>query len=286
MARPFRLAEAYERGLTWRSLQSRRWRRVSVGTYVAASTRETVELRLLAVSLRLPPGCAFSGPTAAWLHDLESVPDAPIEVTAPAGLRISTRSGVRLRRMRLEPCEVEMRRGLTTTSPLRTLLDLGAQRDLTEAVVALDSGLHRGLIAASDLRAAAARLAGAKGSKRLRKAVAMADGASESPMETRLRVLLVLAGLPCPVVQAHLVDSDGVFVARVDLCYPTHRLCIEYDGGGHRENLVLDDRRQNRLVEEGYQILRFTASDVYTTPARVVALVREALRQPAVARFV
>ena len=52
---------------------------------------------------------------------------------------------------------------------------------------------------------------------------------------------------------------------------------IEYDGGTHRDSLVADNRRQNRLVNAGYRLLRFTAADVLSAPESVVSLVRGAL---------
>jgi very-short-patch-repair endonuclease len=54
-------------------------------------------------------------------------------------------------------------------------------------------------------------------------------------------------------------------------------LAVEYDGGNHRERMVEDNRRQNVLLNNGYQVLRFTAADVYTRPKVVVADVRAAL---------
>jgi very-short-patch-repair endonuclease len=96
-------------------------------------------------------------------------------------------------------------------------------------------------------------------------------------METRLRMLFVLAGLPKPKVQASLQDEHGSFAVGPDLYYPIHRLAIEYDGIVHRDTLAVDNRRQNRLLEAGYNILRFTAGDVLSTTTAVVALVRRAL---------
>ena len=62
--------------------------------------------------------------------------------------------------------------------------------------------------------------------------------------------------------------------------YPLHRLALEYDGSSHRENLTGDNRRQNRMVDAGYRLLRFTAADVLSAPYSVVALVRRALSEP------
>jgi very-short-patch-repair endonuclease len=96
-------------------------------------------------------------------------------------------------------------------------------------------------------------------------------------METRLRMLLVLARLPRPEAQVSLNDSNGRFLGRVDLYYPAQRLALEYDGGTHRTSLIEDDRRQNLLLNAGYHVLRFTVADIRETPDAVVRQVRAAL---------
>lgn len=100
-------------------------------------------------------------------------------------------------------------------------------------------------------------------------------------METRLRWLLIEAGLPPPQVQAKLLDG----AARADLYYPEAHLIVEYDGVNHRERLVEDDQRQNLLVSAGYRLLRFTAADIYGHPNVVVDQVRGALTVTPSRRF-
>jgi very-short-patch-repair endonuclease len=137
--------------------------------------------------------------------------------------------------------------------------------------------LYSRLVSIKRLRAYVAVHAGAKGISRLRRVVELAEPKTESAMETRLRMLLVLAGLPRPQAQVPLCDNEGRWLGRPDLLYRDQRLAIEYDGGNHRERLVDDDRRQNRLIGSGLRILRFTAADVYGAPESVVADVRRAL---------
>ena len=96
-------------------------------------------------------------------------------------------------------------------------------------------------------------------------------------METRLRWLLIQAGLPRPEVQTDLHDSRGRFIGRADLYYGSARLVVEYDGTNHRERLVEDDRRQNLLINAGYHLLRFTASDIHRHADVVVAQVTAVL---------
>src|SRR5258708_19523066 len=112
------------------------------------------------------------------------------------------------------------------------------------------------------------KLAPGKGlrGRKLQRLGAMAAPA-ESPMETRLRWLLLQRGLPRPEVQTNLYDSKNRFVGRADLYYPAARLILEYDGGNHRERLVEDDRRQNLLLNAGFRLLRFTAAAIPNQPA-------------------
>jgi very-short-patch-repair endonuclease len=77
-------------------------------------------------------------------------------------------------------------------------------------------------------------------------------------------------------VQVPLHDQRGRFLGRPDLYYPEHKLGLEYDGGAHRDNLVEDNRRQNRLLGGGIRLLRFTAADIYGTPESVIEQVRRA----------
>jgi len=148
---------------------------------------------------------------------------------------------------------------------------------LIDAVALLDTALHGRLVTGGRLRDWACTHAGYRGVRRLRRALDLADPAAESVMETRLRLLLVLAGLPRPRAQVSLRDDFGLFLARPDLYYPDARLAIEYDGATHRASLAADNRRQNRMFDAGYRLLRFTAADVLSAPDSVVALVGRAL---------
>ena len=96
-------------------------------------------------------------------------------------------------------------------------------------------------------------------------------------METRLRWLLIQAGLPRPQVQVDVHDTSGRFLGRADLYYPQARLIIEYDGANHRDRMTEDLRRQNAILSAGYQLLRFTSADLYQRPGAIVGQVRGAL---------
>jgi hypothetical protein len=263
---PVTVGDARSHGVgRWR-LETRAWRRIGPATYLPSDRAETREVKIEAASRRLPPTAAFSGFTAAWLHGLDVEPCDPIELTIPAPTTVSTRAGMVVRRRRLEKADLGEVRGYPVISAIRTVRDLCGRLGLTEAVVIADMALHRRLIALDDLDG-----------PRLAKIAAHAEPASESPMETRLRMLLVLSGLPRPEAQVSIRDRWHRFAGRPDLYYREHRLGLEYDGGVHRNALVEDNRRQNRLLQAGVHLLRFTAADLLGAPDQVVAAVRAAM---------
>ena len=243
--------------------------------YIWAGQEDSPLLRLKAVTRRLPE-VVFSGRTAGWLHGLNLPPEEPVEVIVQ-DVRVSSRAGLRLHRTNLKPEDVVRLRGLPVTSALRTAVDLGSRRPLVEAVVALDMALHKRIVTLVKLRSFQEANRGVRGVAILRRAIELAEPATQSPMETRLRLLLVMAGLPRPQAQVSLHDTVGRFLGRPDLYYTAHKLGLEYDGATHRDSLVEDNRRQNRLLNGGIRLLRFTAADIYHAPESVIEQVSRAI---------
>jgi very-short-patch-repair endonuclease len=276
---PFTVAEARRAGLARWHLEGASWRRLGPRMYAWAGLSETPALKLEAARLRLPAPAAFSGRTAAWLHGLDVAPCEPIEMILPGGGDGWGRGGLVVRRAAVDECEVVVRRGFRTTSLLRTLFDLSRQLSLVEAVVIADLALHANLVHRAELSDWIDHCAGRKGVGAARRVLELAEAGVESPMETRLRMLLVMNGLPGPEVQVTLRDEAGGFLGRPDLYCREHRLGLEYDGETHRVSLVEDNRRQNRLLMAGVRLLRFTATDVLRRPDGVLIQVRSMLAQ-------
>jgi very-short-patch-repair endonuclease len=224
----------------------------------------------------LPQEAVFAGATAAWLLGLDLDPIHPVEVVVPPLSGIRSRSGLSVRRCQIAPSEAVAIRGLRATSLHWTLSDLCLRYPAVEALIALDMAVRLGFTDATALGRYARMARGRAGVRRLRSLTELA-APSESPMETRLRWLLLQAGLQGPEVQTNLYDGEDRFVGRADLHYPAARLVLEYDGGNHRDRLVEDDRRQNLLINAGFRLLRFTAADIHNRPDVVVAQVRGAL---------
>ena len=224
----------------------------------------------------LPPETVFSGSTAAWMFGLDLEPTHPIEVVVPMSSGVRSRAGLIVRRFAIPPLEIASIRGLRATALPLTLAELCLRRPAVDALIAVDMAVHAGLTDSVTLGKYTESAKGRPGTRLLR-SLALLAAPSESPMETRLRWLLIGARLPRPEVQTNLYDGADRFVGRADLYYPAKRLVLEYDGGNHRERLVEDNRRQNLLVNAGFQLLRFTAADIRSRPEVVVAQVRAAL---------
>ena len=273
---PFTLDEALRAGISRSALRGKPWKRLGTGLYCARSWRHDAFQLLNGWGRLLPLGTTFAGATAGWLHGLDLDPLNPVEVAVPSDSGVKSRPGLTSRRCDLLQDETVIVRGLPATALLRTLLDLCTSRPLVEALVAVDAAVRLGLTDRVALWRYTQAARGRPGSARLRDLARLAEPA-ESPMETRLRWLLLDAGLPRPQAQTELRDGSGRFLGRVDLLYPSARLIIEFDGGNHRDRLVSDDRRQNLLTNAGYRLLRFTTAELKGRPDVVVSQVRAAL---------
>lgn len=234
--------------------------------------------RLDAALERLPPGSVFAGLTAAWLHGLDIAQDNPIEVIVPDHWSASARVKLFVRRAAIDG-DIARSRGYPVTSLPRTLADLCRRRPLAEAVVFTDMALNKALADLGELERWIGRRGGWNGVKGFRRVLSLADAGAESPMETRIRLLLVRKRLPRPETQFPVQNSHGFIVARIDLYYSDCRLGIEYDGAGHRDTMPEDLRRQNLVLAEGIQLLRYTSGDYYGQANRIVAEVRAERRR-------
>ncbi|ADG75697.1 conserved hypothetical protein [Cellulomonas flavigena DSM 20109] len=168
--------------------------------------------------------------------------------------------------------------GLRVAAPAATLLACARDLGLLDMVVLVDSALRTGCTAEEIARTAAPYRSGAP---LLRRALELADGRSESPWETLLRVLHVSVGVQ--VVPQHTVrTTDGTFVARGDLWLPSTRVLHEYDGGVHRSSRVHtnDLRRDRALTAAGWTRRGYVAADLCREPVAVLRDIDDALGRP------
>jgi hypothetical protein len=119
-------------------------------------------------------------------------------------------------------------------------------------------------------------------SRRARRGAAHVRSGVDSPMETRLRMLLVLAGLPEPVVNYKIRDVDGWVLRRLDLSYPAARLIVEYNGRQHAddpEQWAADIDRREEFEDEEWRFIVVMSKGIFKEPERTIMRVANALRK-------
>lgn len=263
-------------------MRGKTWRRLFRGVYVHADIPLDHRVWCDAAALLLPEGGAIAEGSAAFLWGCPAPPEVSVVIPTSATLR--PQENLLVRRSTVDPKDVTDALGLPVTTALRTAFDLARFLPRVEAVIALDTLLHKKQVFPDKLHAYLASRGRWPGVAQARKHMGEADPLAESPMETRLRLLLADAGLPPPVAQHKIyrkVNGRPKFVARVDFAYPDLLIAIEYDGDHHRERTThrFDQERQNELHVMGWTVLRFHADDVLRRPGELVAKVRAVLRR-------
>lgn len=170
-----------------------------------------------------------------------------------------------------------MLNGTAIASSEWTILELAEDLALVDLVVAIDSALH--VKDCTKASMAEAIVPGWRGTKRLRRAPALADGRSESPWETILRLVPVLSGITDVEPQSYLRDESGRIVARGDLRLGHTRQIPEYDGGVHRpkEQHRKDLRRDKLLARLGFERYGYTATEIHYSVRHIIDDAEDAL---------
>lgn len=130
-------------------------------------------------------------------------------------------------------------------------------------IVSADDALHDGLTSVEAIRAVAGSVVRWPGAGRVRTMLAMTDGRSESVGESRLRVMLTVAGLRL-VPQFEIIEEGRAF-AYVDLLVDGTNLCLEFDGRvkyGEPGSLWREKKREDRIRRLGYRVERVIWADL------------------------
>ena len=243
----------------------KRWAQVHPGVYYLNATPMTWRSRILAAVLAAGDAALVSHRTAGLLWGLEGFGGRVIELTVPF-VNDPLPKGIVVHRTRriLPAADVE---GIPTTSIERTLLDLASQVSDTILEKALMSALRKDLTSpdaiAQTLKEQGGR--GVRGTKRLRRVLLHTDeGATGSIAEVEAAQLIRAAPIPMPVRQ-HRVRLPNGSNAYPDFSWPDRMKIIEVDGfeaHGSPEQLRDDLRRQNMLLDLGWQIRRFSVDRI------------------------
>ena len=280
---------ATQRQLEWavRSSQLHRLRRgvlCRADLWVAASPEERLVLGAQALALsRRGTSVVFSHRTAAALHGLPTggIGDESVWVTVPPGARTGRENGVVQQAAPLAADEVTVVRGLTCTTPGRTVADCLRHLDAMLSVPIGDAALRLGLLTGDALDAAVARRRWPRATA-ASALVPLLDGRRESAVESRSAVVMHRYDLPRPAVQLRIFDERGRFVGRPDFVWLEQGVVGEADGLGKYDGdagaVVAAERgRQARLQALGLVVVRWTEQQLYGDPPLLVQQLRAAL---------
>lgn len=259
---------------------------IDAAAYAGLSSNQQYLVRVAAMTERCE--LAVSQASAVALHGLPlfgtSTDHVHFTRNAHGGGKRTTARWVHVSDLPDDQCQVI--RGVTVTSPARTIVDLARTSPLATCVVAGDAALHNGLTTSNQLQEMLDFVIWHKGHPRAVRAVAVLDGRSESPGESLLRVVLTQQGLPRPELQIEVTDATGRFVGRVDLGYLDQGVLIEFDGkikytalrapGQDLTDAVLAEKaREERLTELGWLVVRVTWADL-SRPEQLAGRIRSA----------
>lgn len=251
----------------------RRYRRLLPDVYVSRDAELTPALRAQAAWLWSQRRAVAAGFSACALYGSEAVDaEQPVELiyrnrNHPPGLQVWGDQ--------LQDDEMQTLDGVAVTTPARTALDLACWYPVLTAVPAIDALARVTELKMSDADLLMRRSRGRRGIKRARTSLDLIDAGAESPKESWLRLILVLAGIPRPATQIP-VDEFGVVFAYLDMGWEDLKVAAEYDGEHHRTNRASyewDQRRRERIERQGWLVVRVIAGQ---RPAEIISRVRSA----------
>lgn len=262
-------------------LSTGRWRKLLRDAYVPAWVPDGPQAKVAALRSVLPADVAVSHRAALWLYGVD-VLGAHLDVTVGRGRHLERRPGVIPHSADLadrDLCEVG---GLLVVSAARAVVDVARHESIVEAVAVADAVLRAGAATLDGVLEVLEGSAGLRGVQAARLVVPHVEPRSESLMESRFRMRLVLGGVSRPQAQWDVYTDEG-HLGRGDL--HLEGVLLEYDGRRQRldkDVFVEERRRQTRIVETGLELRRFTSHDVYVRPAAAVCA--EVLRAVSQAR--
>lgn len=233
------------------------------GVYLFGRPDVTEWHRVVAVGLVAGPGVALSHSTAARIHRLPCAMSAEtVEITAGRG-RFPRLAGTTLHRVAiLDPADLQDHRGITVTTPARTVVDLAPRLSAWALAHLVDEGLIAGTWQVPALRTALLRSGRRLGARSLAAILAARDGDPRTSSHLEQRAVRVLAGMG-PFETQHQLVLDGQ-VLLLDIAWPEYRVAAECDGWAvrSRSRSKFDhDRRRNNLLEaNGWLVAHLTSA--------------------------
>lgn len=247
------------------------WRRTSRGLYVPAWVdSDEPDQRVAEAAAILPAYGGVTGWAAlAWagggyFRDV-ALTDRPVTLAVMHG-EVRAQRGVATTSERLPPRDLGTEDGLAVTTRVRSLcFEMRYAPSDRDATVLLDMACADDLVSIDEVAAYTALLNGWTGVGRCRFAVATADENCWSPMESWLRLFLLIdLGVDVLVCNPPVFDLDHRHVGTPDLLDPVAGLVIEYEGALHLQGRrrAADLQHEAGLRRVGLEYVVATAADL------------------------
>lgn len=286
--RPFTTRQGFDYGLTRGQLYGPAFRTIFRGVLISAAIPDTVVVRARAAKLLLPPQAVFSHQTGGRLLG-GPVPDSAFIHASIAGHVRSQVRDLKLHRYTYEP-DASWRHGLLVTTPPQTFIHLALTIDPIHVVAFGDNMIRRECMTVDHLHNYLDDWKGQGKEQALWAAHFLREGV-DSPPESHLRMLFVLAGLPEPEVNSVTYLEEGRLQRRIELAFRNapkrardgkRHLGFEYDSRDWHssdEQKQHDLERRGALADDGWFISVITGADLYRNTEACLTAARDLMRE-------
>lgn len=266
----------------WRLLGNGTLEKGLPGVYRLGGTNRTWHQRLMEACLWGGPGAVACFRSAAALHGLDGFGEGPIEIAVAKSRRLEAR--FKVHRYDVPEAHTTVVEGIPVTNAHRTLRDLLPTLSEERADRVFDNALRMGLVSVPSMSrfVAAEKGSGHRGIDRMRQMMRERDPGyqpSASEMNTRIRQVLLAAGITDFVEEYVIADEDGTFVCRCDIGFPADWTVSEGQSRTHHEgkaDFQGEAERRAKIAASGYFLVEVTWDVLIGTPQAYVDRVRRA----------
>lgn len=264
-----------------RAVRSGAWSVVLPGAWTRRGGEVTRRERQEAALALLGDGAALTGPDACAAYGMRDVPDGPVAVLVPHGVRRDLGPQVRIVRTTADVPVLQLR-GLPAVAPVRAVLDACWQQPLQQVRALVLAAVADGWVDVAELE----RLVDAgpqRGSAAVRRAVVDARRGARSAPEAELADVLVVAvrrgQLPPFLLNPELL-LDGEPLVTPDAYLVGLGVGGEMDSLRHHGDATALDRtllRHGRAGRAGIELHQVTPARFRADPQAYVDVLREAV---------
>lgn len=282
------------RGGDWVVLRRGVYVEASVVAEAAANEQRQHALEVAGVILCLRADAVAGGPSAARIWGLDTLDTRAslgaevVVITDDDAVPIRRRDGYTVRIAALPVHHRRVRHGVGVTCAARTAIDLARTTTFANGVVVVESALRTGKTSRRQLQEMLCHCLRWPGIAQARRVVEFADPRSDSALESVSRVAMLEQGLPTPRTQVGIGNGRESY-ARVDFLWDEVGVIGEADGlakyqpdgkRSTRQIVRAEKRREERLADAGYEIVRWGWRDA-NDPPRLAQRLRAAFSRGA-----